>query len=67
MDDSKERTDAFKNECLELVKKYECDFMTYPFFIPSDDGSFRIGVTMQIVDKRTLPAISPLQKNDILP
>lgn len=53
-EDSQKRIEDFKNEYIELTKKYNVDFGAFPQFVPNDKGLYEVMVNMQIVDKGTL-------------
>lgn len=64
---SEERKEKFQKETAELAAKYDCDLLASPLWVPNEDGTFRLAISIQVVDVRTLPAKSPYQREDLNP
>ena len=59
---SQARMEAFKKEYVELTKKYDCDLVSFPQYIPSGEHGFTTTTTIQIFDKKKIPTESPYQE-----
>lgn len=63
--DSDFRLECFKKEYLALVKKYECDFISFPRFVQSPaSGAYMIVIDSQLFDKKSVPVPSPIASKD---
>lgn len=60
-DDINSRVEDFKKEYTKLVDKFQVDFISYPQYIPSENG-FTTAAQMTIIDKKYLPVKSPIQQ-----
>lgn len=62
--DVEARMEAFKKEYMELSRKHEVDFSSYPQFIQNPRGAFEIVSMMTLIDTKYAPIKSPLQPSD---
>ena len=53
--DMESRAKGFTADYLELTKKYEVDFISYPELVPNNDGMFVTISRMKVIDKKYLP------------
>ncbi len=59
--DVETRVDAFRKGYVELVEKYQVDFVSYPQWVQNPNGAFLTVSNMTIVDKKFMPIPSPMQ------
>jgi len=50
----------FRVAYLDLVKKYDVDFVSYPQYVQAPGGGYVTVTGMMLVDKKTLPVPSPM-------
>jgi heme oxygenase len=60
--DIEKRQEEFRKEYLELTKKYEIDFASYPQFVSVGNGVFAVSLQMMLADRKFTPQPSPLNK-----
>lgn len=69
MEQTKEKTEAetrlegFRKEYLDLVKKYDVDFISYPQYTQTEDGAYATVIGMKLVDRKSIPVPSPMAKD----
>ncbi len=66
VDDIKNRTDDFKKEYEELVKKHEVECIAYPSYLPHSNGTFQLMTQIHIVDMKYRPVESPMQPKPVI-
>lgn len=64
-EDVNKRTEEFRKKYAELVNEFQCDFYSYPQFVPAPTGAFEVACHLVVFDKKYLPVPSPLG-DDIL-
>ena len=64
--DSAQRIATFKAGYQKLVAELQVDFLWFPQFIPNQQGTFSIGIGVQMMDKKYMPVESPLTKDEII-
>lgn len=57
-----ERMKKFREEYIELVKKYEVDFVSFPQYILQKDGYYQTTIITTLQDKKYLSPIVDIIK-----
>lgn len=60
--DVESRINQFRDAYIDLVKKLDVDFLSYPQFTQTSSGAFVTIVSTTLVDKKYLPVPSPMGK-----
>lgn len=63
--DSNSRLESFKNEYIELTKKYNVDFASFPRYEMVAQGVFATVIDAQPIDKKYLSVSSPMNERII--
>lgn len=61
-----QRSEAFKAGYQKLVNDLQMDFLWIPQFVPNKEGTYSIGIGVQLMDRKYMPTPSPLQKDEII-
>lgn len=55
------RRDEFLLEYKKLIDKFECDFISYPQYVPNKTGTYDLRIVNDILDKKEKGVVSPFK------
>lgn len=64
--DIAKRQEEFKKEYIELTKRLEIDFASYPVFVPSENGTFMVTLQTTLADRKYASVPSPFTDKKII-